>query len=275
MQNWILILTVLSAGFWSCDKSDSNSSPTETETNKEWQLVWQDEFDGTSLDLNKWNYDIGASGWGNNELQYYTSERTNAYVQSGNLVVEARKEKYQGSDYTSARLTTREKGDWKYGKFEIRARLPKGQGIWPAIWMLPTDWTYGGWAASGEIDIMELIGSEPKKVHGTLHYGGESPQNVHSGIAYELTDFSEDFHVFTLEWYADSIKWFVDDVHYQTQTEWFTTGGEFPAPFDQRFHLLLNIAVGGNWPGYPDATTIFPQRMLVDYVRVYQFPPTK
>jgi beta-glucanase (GH16 family) len=164
------------------------------------------------------------------------------------------------------------KGDWTYGRFEMRARLPQGQGLWPAFWMMPSDNTYGGWAASGEIDIMELIGREPGTVYGTLHHGGSWPNNTHTGITYTLDQgrFADDFHVFAVEWEAGEMRWYVDDVQYQTQTEWSTTGAPFPAPFDQRFHILLNVAVGGNFPGNPDTTTTFPQRMEVDYVRVYQ-----
>ncbi|TFH04613.1 MAG: glycoside hydrolase family 16 protein, partial [Spirochaetales bacterium] len=154
-----------------------------------------------------------------------------------------------------------------------RARLPEGQGIWPAIWMLPTDSEYGGWAASGEIDIMELVGHIPGRVHGTLHFGGEWPNNTSIGDSFKLTGgrrFSEEFHVFTLIWEPGVFRWYVDGEHYQTRKFWRTSGHDFPAPFDRRFHLLLNVAVGGNWPGTPNETTVFPQEMVVDYVRVYQ-----
>jgi len=176
------------------------------------------------------------------------------------------------SRYTSARLATRNKGDWLTGRFEIRAKLPYGQGIWPAIWMLPTDWEYGGWPNSGEIDIMELIGHEPASVYGTLHYGRP---HTYTGDHYDLAGgetFADGYHVFALEWEPGEIRWYVDGVHYQTQTEWFTSSskGTHPAPFDRRFHLIINVAVGGAWPGYPDETTVFPQTMHVDYVRIYQ-----
>jgi beta-glucanase (GH16 family) len=150
--------------------------------------------------------------------------------------------------------------------------MPVGKGMWPAIWMMPTDNVYGGWAASGEIDIMEYLGHEANKVHGTLHYGGSPPGNKNSGKTYTLANggFNDDFHTFTLIWEEGKIQWLVDGELYQTQTSWSTTGGSFPAPFDQRFHMILNLAVGGNWPGNPDATTVFPQEFVVDYVRVYQ-----
>ncbi len=242
-----------------------------------WELVWQDEFEGAVVDTSKWEFQSGDGtefglppGWGNNELQWYRPK--NAHVENGSLIITARKENHRGFAYSSARLRTMNKGDWKYGRFEIRAKLPRGQGLWRAIWMLPTNWIYGGWAASGEIDIMEMLGHEPTKVYGTLHYGGEWPDNVHTGTYYVLPkgNFSTEFHDFRLEWQKGEIRWYVDGQHYQTQTEWYSEGHPFPAPFDQPFHLLLNVAVGGNWPGPPDSTTTFPQKMMVDYVRVYR-----
>lgn len=239
---------------------------------QEYQLIWADEFDGTELDLSKWEYQIGngpPSGWGNNELEYYRAE--NAVVKDGYLTIIAKKENYNGFNYTSARIRTKGKGDWKYGKFEIRAKMPVGKGLWPAIWMMPTDNVYGGWAASGEIDIMEYLGHDTTKVYGTLHYGGSWPNNKSSGKSYTLTSgFNNDFHTFTLLWEEGKIQWLVDGKLYQTQTSWYTAGANFPAPFDQRFHLILNLAVGGNWPGNPDNKTVFPQEFVVDYVRVYQ-----
>ena len=241
-----------------------------------WELVWHDEFNGEAIDPTKWEHEVNAQGGGNNELQYYTNRPQNSWIEDSVLVIQALKETYTGSEgtreYTSARLRTKNRGDWKYGRFNIRAKLPYGQGLWPAIWMLPTDWVYGGWAASGEIDIMELIGHEPQKVYGTLHYGGTYPNNVHTGDSYSLANgnFATDFHTFTLEWDSTQFRWYVDDILYHTQTSWYSQGNDYPAPFDQRFHLLLNVAVGGNWPGNPDNTTSFPQRMEVDYVRVYR-----
>ncbi|GAB4179269.1 MAG: hypothetical protein Kow00108_15230 [Calditrichia bacterium] len=239
-----------------------------------WELVWSDEFDGSAIDTDKWGYDIGTGewGWGNNELQYYTSRPENSYIENGNLVIEARRENYGGSNYTSARMVTRNKGDWKYGRIEVRAKLPYGQGIWPAIWMLPTDWVYGGWPASGEVDIMEMLGHDTNTIYGSLHYGGNYPEHVHTTTAYDLTsgDFVNEYHVFALEWEEEEFRWYVDGNLYKITNSWYTTSAPYPAPFDQRFHLILNIAVGGNWPGNPDATTQFPQRMIIDYVRVYR-----
>ncbi|MFB3903012.1 MAG: endo-1,4-beta-xylanase [Acidobacteriota bacterium] len=246
-----------------------------------WRLAWSDEFNGPAIDTTRWEHQIGTgspAGWGNNELEYYTDRPENSRIEDGKLVIEARKDYYQppgttnlAYTYTSARMRTKNKGDWTYGRFEFRARLPRGKGLWPAIWMLPTDDFYGTWPASGEIDIMEYLGHETNKVYGTLHYGGQSHQS--SGWHYVLPsgNFSDDFHLFRLEWEPGVIRWYVDNVLYQTQPppQWYTKV-PFPAPFDKRFHLILNLAVGGNWPGYPDPSTEFPQRMEVDYVRVYQ-----
>lgn len=241
-----------------------------------WDLIWSDEFEAAGIDVGKWEFQIGDGsaygipGWGNNELEYY--RRENATIENGKLIITAKQEAFGGKNYTSARMRTMLKGDWTYGRFEIRAKLPYGKGIWPAIWMLPTDNAYGGWAASGEIDIMELVGHEPNKVHGTLHFGGTWPNNTSASLAYTLPSgkFADDFHVFRLEWRPGEMRWYMDNVLYHTRTQWHSAGGPFPAPFNQRFHLLLNVAVGGNWPGNPDATTTFPQRMEVDYVRVYR-----
>ncbi len=263
----------------SCDKTGTQPQDQKTDSiyvPPGWTLVWHDEFNAAEIDLSKWEYEVNAQGGGNNELQYYTARQENTYIADSVLVIKAIKETYTGPEgtrqYTSARLRTLNQGDWKYGRFDIRAQLPYGQGLWPAIWMLPTDWIYGGWAASGEIDIIELLGHEPEKVYGTLHYGGQYPNTVHTGSSYTLASgtFSENFHLFTLEWDSTEFNWYVDDEHYQTQNSWYSSNYGFPAPFDQRFHLILNVAVGGNWPGNPDASTVFPQEMKIDYVRVFE-----
>jgi beta-glucanase (GH16 family) len=214
----------------------------------------------------------GGSGWGNHEWHNYTDRVENAYHQNGSLVIRAKREEYQGNRYTSARLISKGKGDWTYGRFEARARVPSGQGIWPAIWMMPTGSTYGGWPASGEIDIMELIGRAPRTVYGTLHYG--NPQEF-AGGKYTLPvgqTFSDDYHTFAIEWEPGEIRWYMDGYHYFTRTIWFTSSApdQNLAPFDQPFHLIFNVAVGGDWPGPPDETTPDEALMLVDYVRVYQ-----
>ena len=236
-----------------------------------YDLVWSDEFDYTGLPNSSiWSYDVGGGGWGNNELQYYTDARTeNARVENGNLIIEARKEAYGGSAYTSARLITKSKGDWLYGKIDVRAKLPGGTGTWPAIWMLPTDWAYGGWPASGEIDIMEYVGYDPGVVHGTVHTAAYNHTlGTQKGASISVTDAETAFHVYSLIWTPENIKIYVDDTKYFT---FFAQGDYTTWPFDKRFHLLLNIAVGGNWGGAQGVDeTIFPVRMEVDYVRVYQ-----
>jgi len=272
----VLLLLVTVPLVWRCDKKNP-AEPTRTIPAPEgWELVWHDEFDGANIDPNKWGHEVNATGGGNNELQYYTSRSENSFLEAGSLVIQALKERYTGPegtrDYTSARLRTYLKGDWKYGRFDIKAKLPYGQGLWPAIWMLPTASKYGGWPASGEIDIMELVGHEPNKVYGTIHFANDQRQVVSRGAAYVLLsgNFSDDFHIFTLEWEPAQIHWYVDGLFYQRQNEWYTANAAFPAPFDQYFHLILNVAVGGTWPGNPDFSTIFPQKLIVDYVRVFK-----
>jgi beta-glucanase (GH16 family) len=246
-----------------------------------WQLVWSDEFtqaDGTPPDSAKWGYDIGtgSGGWGNNELEYYTSRTNNARVVGGQLVIEARQESYAGSSYTSARLLTKDKWSWTYGRIEARIKIPRGQGIWPAFWMLGANIASAGWPTCGEIDILENIGREPAIVYGAVHGPGYSGG---SGIGgpYSLTNsaaFADDFHLYAVEWSTNQIKWFVDGQQYFMVTPANLPGGTTWV-FTRPQFLLLNVAVGGNWPGNPDGTTTFPQRMTVDYVRVYSyvFPP--
>ncbi|MBN8210202.1 carbohydrate binding domain-containing protein [Bacillus sp. NTK071] len=243
---------------------------------EEWNLVWEDEFNGESINEDKWNFVQGGGGYGNNEWQNYTDREKNARVEDGSLVIEAHKEQFGGNEYTSAKLTTQNKGDWTYGRYEIKAKLPKGQGMWPAIWMMPTDYElYSGWPATGEIDIMELLGHDPDTVYGTLHYG--KPWK-NTGESYDLPvgDFSDDYHTFTLDWEPGEFRWYVDGILYAKQNDWFTKNENeaaaytYPAPFDRDFFLQLNLAVGGNWPGYPDDSTTFPNQMLVDYVKVYE-----
>ncbi|MBO9632860.1 MAG: glycoside hydrolase family 16 protein [Chitinophagaceae bacterium] len=243
----------------------------EEKTKKD-KLVWSDEFDYTGLpDSTKWGYDTGGNGFGNNEKQYYTEKRLqNAAVKNGVLSITAIKERFNGMDYTSARLVTKNKGDWKYGRFEIKAKLPKGVGVWPAIWMLPTDWKYGGWPESGEIDIMENVGYLPDSVFGTVHTGAYNHViGTQKGKKTFRKDLSDTFHVYSLEWNENEIRISIDQEQYFTFPNEKRSPREWP--FDQPFHLLLNIAVGGNWGGKMGIDdSIFPQSMEVDWVRVYQ-----
>ncbi len=234
-------------------------------------LVWADEFEGSQIDPDNWTHDIGGHGWGNNELQYYTDSENNSFLTQGKLVIEARKEQVGANGYTSARLITAHKQSFQFGRIDIRARLPKGKGIWPALWMLGDSFWTIGWPACGEIDIMELLGHEPNKVYGTAHWGPQGAStSQHISGSYTLSggkDFSEEFHVFSIIWEPNKITWLVDDVPYH-QLGPSNTGGNWP--FNDTFFFLMNVAVGGNWPGNPDGTTQFPQRMYVDYVRVFQ-----
>lgn len=235
-------------------------------------LLWADEFsqaDGTKPDSAKWGNDIGGSGWGNNELQYYTDRTENARIENGQLVIEARKEDFSGKSYTSARLLTKNKVSWTYGRIEARIKIPKGQGIWPAFWMLGANIDGVGWPLCGEIDIMENIGSLPSTLYGTIHGPGYSGGNGISGnTVLAGAALGDDFHVYAIEWEENRIRWFLDGQQFFTLTPGNLPGGSawvFNAP---QF-LILNVAVGGNWPGSPNASTVFPQRMTVDYVRVY------
>jgi beta-glucanase (GH16 family) len=242
--------------------------------NVEWELVWSDEFDYEGKpDPQKWGYDIGGSGWGNNELQYYT-EGENAYVSDGVLRIEARKENYKGKEYTSTRLISKNKGDWLYGRFEVSVKLPAGRGTWPAVWMLPTDWVYGNWPRSGEIDIMEHVGYEPNVIHGTVHTDRYNhKKGTHIGESKYIEGVLDSFHTYAVEWYEDKILFFIDDTLYHRFSPFVYTPdpGFQEWPFDKRFHLLINIAVGGDWGGAQGvADDIWPAVMEVDYVRVYQ-----
>jgi beta-glucanase (GH16 family) len=270
----LLLLSVLCAD---CSKkaSASTSSTLPTDTTQTpppdvpYTLVWSDEFNGTGLpDTTKWGYDIGGNGWGNNELEYYTQARTeNARQDSGHLTIEARKESYSGNNYTSARLLTKNKIAWTYGMFEIRAKIPHGNGTWPAIWLLSaTDPLV--WPADGEIDIMEAIGSNPNTIYGTCHntdYFGATGKGSTTSIA----SSPDSFHVYKLEWTPFVLNWYVDDVQFYSYGN--PTSGAAAWPYTNNFFMILNVAVGGNFGGQHGVDdSAFPQQMQVDYVRVYQ-----
>lgn len=239
---------------------------------QDWVLVWSDEFNIPGLpDENKWSYDVGGGGWGNNELQYYTQKREeNARIEDSTLIIEMRKVAFQENDYTSARLVSKNKGDWLYGRLEVCAKLPSGKGTWPAIWMLPTDWEYGQWPASGEIDIMEHVGYDQGVIHATVHTADlNHTKGTQVGKSITVDDCSDQFHVYSIEWSAGKIDAFVDGNKYFT----FENSGEGYEtwPFNKRFHLLLNIAFGGDWGGAQGIdNSIVSARFYIDYVRVYQ-----
>ncbi len=241
------------------------------------RLIWSDEFDYTGPpDESKWSYDHGdgcpsLSGWGNNELQTYTSRPVNVEVRGGSMIITARREEFAGRNYTSARVVSRRKGDWTYGRIEVRALLPKGIGTWPAIWMLPTDWWYGSWPDSGEIDIMEHVGFDPGNVHASIHTRAYNHlKGTQRTSSRKVEDFYSEFHVYALEWRPDELRFFIDD----TEVMVFRNDGsrDFATwPFDQRFHLIANIAVGGNWGGIQGVDiSAFPASLEIDYVRVYE-----
>jgi beta-glucanase (GH16 family) len=244
-----------------------------------WTLVWSDEFSGpygSSPDSKKWTYDIGGNGWGNHELEYYTKRPENVHVEEGNLVINARKESFTGADgvtrdYTSARLKTIGLFVQSYGRFEARIKIPEGQGMWPAFWLLGQDIPSVGWPKCGEIDIMENIGKEPATVHGSLHGPSSTGATSDMTSIFSLPagqNFADDFHLYAVEWEPDVVRFYVDANLYATfrSSDW-PAGGKWV--FDHPFFIILNLAVGGDWPGSPDASTKFPQSMLVDFVRVY------
>ena len=270
-------LFLLFAGLLStCKRSGSSGTPPSGNpppVTQDWKFdsipTWSDEFsiDGIA-DTKKWSYDVGGNGWGNNELEYYTAG-LNDSVKNGILYITARKQTFSGKNYTSARIVTKNKGDWSYGRFEIKAKLPKGRGTWPAIWMLPTDEVFGGWPNSGEIDIMEHVGFDLDNVHFTLHAKGFYGANG-KGAGKIIPGATDGFHLYRLDWTPYGIRGYMDD---EKVFEYLDPGtGPDYWPFSKNFHLLMNIAIGGNWGGAQGVDdTIFPVMMQLDYVRVYKF----
>lgn len=250
------------------------AEPPVSPASAAWRLVWSDEFkqpDGSAPDPQKWAYDTGGNGWGNEELEYYTSRTNNVRIEGGKLVIEARKEGFENRNYTSGRLTTLKKFSATYGRFEARIKIPYGQGVWPAFWLLGTNLVSVGWPACGEIDIMENVGNEPGTVHGTVHGPGHSgaysvggPSTLPRGAA-----LAKDYHNFAVECEPNRITWYLDGNAYFTVTP-SNLPKNSPWIFNKPKFLILNLAIGGKWPGNPDATTRFPQRMIVEYVRVYE-----
>lgn len=241
-----------------------------------WVQVWADEFNYTGLpDAGKWGYDIGGNGWGNNEVQYYTDEIENAFVENGELTIRAIKESYKGSNYTSARLVTKNKADWKYGKFEMRAKIPTGKGMWSAFWLLPSTNTYGGWPKSGEIDIMENVGFEPNTIHWNIHTESYNHTiGTNKGTHDDFVTPYDKYYTYAIEWYEDKIIYFIDGVKY---FQFDKESDDYKVwPFKESFHLLLNTAIGGDWGGLQGIdNTIFPEDFKIDYVRVYKLSETK
>ena len=267
--------------FQSCGKQNAQRGPVEPEvrivdkgyktptTYSGYSPQWSDEFSADTIDSTAWSFEIGrgGNGWGNDELQYYTA--ANAKVRNGFLVITARKESMGGAAYTSSRMITKNKKHFKFARIDIRAKLPSGQGIWPALWMLGANIDTVGWPLCGEIDIMEMVGHEPNKIYGTLHWGSSTGTHRSEGFWTTMPTgkYSDEFHVYSLLWQEDSISIMVDDKPYFR----FSPADVEPDtyPFNAPYYLLFNVAVGGTWPGSPDESTVFPQQMVVDYVRVF------
>lgn len=241
---------------------------------QQWQLVWSDEFDGNAVNDSNWTHEIGGNGWGNGELQYYTDRDTNSYVNNGYLVIQALRENYSAWNYTSARLKSQGKRFFKYGKILARIKLPYGKGLWPAFWMLGESFPIVGWPDCGEIDIVELVGgpSGDNTVYGTAHWENENGQHAQYGNSYSLASgiFADNFHLFSIIWDEQKIRWYVDNQLYH---EIDITPASL-SEFHEEFFMILNVAVGGTWPGPPDSTTVFPQKMIVDYIKVYEDSPS-
>lgn len=272
-----LILAIVTFMFFMIFTSCNLEAKTMQINDPGWILVWSDEFNGDKLDTSKWRFDVGNNnGWGNNELQYYTDGR-NIKLENGFLIIEARREDIrEGSrvfNYTSSRIKTESRFSVKYGKIEARIKVPSGKGLWPAFWMLGENFRYVGWPMCGEIDIMEFLGHDKWTVYGSLHGPGYSGgQAITKAFRLDVTKdkpFTEEFYVFGVLWNEDEIAWYVNDkIYHRVTKEEIEKRGRIWV-FDQPFFIILNLAVGGNWPGYPDFTTPFPARMYVDYVRVY------
>jgi beta-glucanase (GH16 family) len=271
---YIIILCILISA---CKKKSEKSAeplplpPAPPEWSFESTATWSDEFSTDGLpDAAKWGYDIGGHGWGNNELQYYTDAQ-NVSVSGGILKITAKKESYLGNNYSSARMITKNKGDWLYGRIEVKAKLPAGRGTWPAIWMLPTDWAYGNWPNSGEMDIMEHVGYDPNRVHITIHTKAYNHTlGTQKSASKIVSNAMTEFHRYRLDWAPYGIRGYIDDE--QIFEFMNTTANSDQWPFDKKFHLLLNIAVGGSWGGAQGVDdTVFPATLEVDYVRVYKF----
>ncbi|MFK7806783.1 MAG: family 16 glycosylhydrolase [Saprospiraceae bacterium] len=241
---------------------------TTPETYAGMELIWSDEFSDDEVNKDFWTFEIGngSGGWGNQESQYYREENT--VIDNGHLVITASEENFNGFDYTSSRMITKGKFDFKYGRVDIRANLPKGQGIWPALWMLGSNISTVGWPRCGEIDIMEMVGHQAATTHGTIHYANSNNDHVFTGGETSLTSgiLNDEFNVFSITWDETHITWYLNDVQYHQEQINISDRSELKEP--QFF--IFNVAVGGLWPGYPDATTTFPQRMIVDYIRVFQ-----
>lgn len=267
----LLNFLFISVSISGCKKDDSTANPQNSIPEiPGYTLVWNDEFDKQNIDLTKWEHEVNGDGGGNNELQFYTARPTNSFIENGHLVIKALSENYQNRSFTSARIRSKNKGDWLYGRIEASAKVPTGRGTWPAIWMLPTDWEYGGWPMSGEIDIMEHVGYDQNVVHGSIHTKAYNHViGTQKTAKLTIPTATSAFHVYAVEWFEDRIDFYIDTIKY------FSFKNENKSweywPFDKRFHIILNLAVGGNWGGAQGIDpSAFPAQMEIDYVRVYK-----
>ena len=265
---YFLITLLLPGLFVSCSPTQATLSPTPIVAPEGWNLVWHDEFEASSIDPANWTFDIGGGGWGNGEAENYTSRPENVRLENGMLVIEARQEKYEDSYYTSARLKTQGLQNFQYGRIEGRLKVPPGAGLWPAFWMLGSDFNGSNWPDCGEIDIMEYIGKEPDLIFGTLHGPGYSGALGLSKWNRQTYNIADDFHTYVIEWDPDQIRWYYDGTQYFTVNR--ADVGDREWVFNQPFFIILNLAVGGQLPGPVGLDTVFPAQYLVDYVRVYQ-----
>lgn len=284
MKTYQYILSLAALALYSCGGSDGTTPDLEPddavveipttgyvspESYANLSLTWEEDFIGASLNLNNWSYEIGtgSNGWGNNELQYYREENTS--LQDGHLVITAKKESVGSSEYTSSRLVTMNKHNFRYGRIDVRAALPRGQGIWPAVWMLGTNFPSVGWPASGEIDIMEMVGGNGREntVHGTVHWQNQGQHAEFGGSKTRASGtYSDEFHVYSIIWTENQIRWLVNNEQYHA----IDTSPDELDEFRKPFFFIVNLAVGGNWPGSPNNSTTFPQHLIVDYIRVFQ-----
>jgi beta-glucanase (GH16 family) len=248
------------------DSAQAFSSNTGFKTG--WKLLWRDEFNRAEINYNYWTLQEGKDSWGNNELQHYTDRRENCYTENGKLIIKAIKENYENSQYSSARIMTKQKVNFYYGKIEIRAKLPKGKGLFPAFWLLPTEDIYGDSKKNGEIDIMEMLGDDPKVIYGVAHYSLKDKYKSWKKYNDKKTDFSKDFHVYSLEWSPRQLNWLIDSKTYFS-FDLENTFNDGYNPYTNKFYLIMNLAVGGDWPGTPTDDAVFPASIEVDYVRYY------
>jgi beta-glucanase (GH16 family) len=254
------------------DSGFSNTIPDselEEKAKSGWALIWNDEFNSDFINDKYWTLQTGENIWGNNELQYYTDRMDNCYIEDGKLIIRGLQEKYGNSDYTSARIVTKDKLSFLYGKIEIKAKFPEGKGLLPAIWFLPCNDIYDNRLQNGEFELAEMLGNDPEEIYGVAHYSFNHKTRSYKKYSDDTTDYSEDFHIYSVEWDSQKIEWLIDDKVYFT-FNFNNTFDENYKPFNQYFYLIINLAIGGDWPGDDLRKTTFPSLLEIDYVRYYE-----